>query len=48
MVVEMSAIPGVAADCFTTDSVVRERTCTVPHKKDLYCFTVPDNIMKFR
>ena len=32
---------GVAADCFKTDSVVGERTCTMPHKNDLYCFAVP-------
>ena len=49
VVVEMStvsgAIPlnlsrGFAADCFTTDSVVRERTGTMPHKNDFYCFAV--------
>lgn len=29
------------SDCFTTNSVVGERTCTMPHKNDLYCFAVP-------
>ena len=32
---------GVASDCFITDSVVGERTCTTPRKNDLYCFAVP-------
>ena len=34
MSIASGAIP--AADYFTTDSVVRERTCTMPHKNDLY------------
>ena len=29
------------SDCFITDSVVGERTCTIPHKNELYCFAVP-------
>jgi hypothetical protein len=32
---------GVAADCFTTDSVFSERTCTTPHKNALCCLAVP-------
>ena len=29
------------SDCFTTDSVLGESTCTMPHKNDLYCSVVP-------
>jgi hypothetical protein len=29
------------SDRFITDSVVGERTCTMPHKNDLYCSVVP-------
>lgn len=29
------------SDCFAADSAVGERTCTMPHKNDLYCFAVP-------
>ena len=50
VVVEMSTVSGAtplnfrrgfAADCFTTDSVVSERTGTMPRKNDFYCFAVP-------
>ena len=29
------------AERFTTDSVISERTCTMPQKNDLYCFVAP-------
>ena len=42
---------GIAVDCFTTDSAIRERTCTMPQKNDLYLFrnfSSVDNRTKFR
>ena len=33
------------SDCFTTDFVGMESTCTMPHKNDLYCFAVPVSLI---